>query len=102
MNLLMNPDGPYGPARIPKEGLYWIARKTGARIVAVGAFTATSYRLPRWDRYMLPLPFSRIGVCYGSPLEVHGDEPPIEALSRIREAIDAAQLAARALYYRRR
>jgi len=102
MNLLMNPDGPHGPARVPKEGLYWIARKTGAQVVPVGAFTATSYRLPRWDRYMLPLPFSRIGVCYGRPLEIDGGPGPSEALSRTREAIDAAQLAARALYYRGR
>jgi lysophospholipid acyltransferase (LPLAT)-like uncharacterized protein len=99
MNLLMNPDGPYGPPRVPKEGLYWIARKTGARILPVGAFCATSYRLPRWDRYMLPLPFSRIGVCYGSPLEVHSDERPLGALTRIRNAINAAELTARRLYY---
>jgi lysophospholipid acyltransferase (LPLAT)-like uncharacterized protein len=102
VTLLMNPDGPYGPARVPKEGLYWIARKTGAQIVPVGAFTATACRLPRWDRYLLPLPFSRIGVCYGCPLEIDGHERSERVLARVRKAIDAADAAARRLYYGKR
>ncbi|MBN1834662.1 MAG: DUF374 domain-containing protein [Spirochaetales bacterium] len=101
-NLLMNPDGPYGPPRIPKEGLLWLARKTGARIVPVGAYTGTACRLPRWDRYLLPLPFSRIGVCYGSPFEIASIPDPREALARIRSAIDAAISRARQLYYQGR
>ena len=37
-----------------------LARKTGANTILVGMRFAKAWRLASWDRFYLPLPFSRI------------------------------------------
>ncbi len=63
----ITPDGPDGPAYVIKPGLAYIARKVDAAILPMGAYTRHGYRLPRWDRYVVPYPFSRISICIGAP-----------------------------------
>lgn len=71
----ITPDGPDGPAYIVKPGVAYIAQKAKALIVPVGAYARHGYRLNRWDRYILPYPFSRISVAIGEPMKVgKGDE----------------------------
>ena len=64
-------DGPLGPAEVPKEGIFWIAKMSGVRIVPL-SFKPRFYRCfeKSWDRFRLPFPFSSIEVCYGEPIEV--------------------------------
>jgi lysophospholipid acyltransferase (LPLAT)-like uncharacterized protein len=97
-NLFLNPDGPYGPSRKPKGGVVFIARKAGALIVPAGAFTGTSIRLPRWDRYVIPFPFSRITIILGEPLEVHPEDDADQAGTMVRERLDEVERAAEALH----
>jgi hypothetical protein len=82
-SLYLNPDGPDGPSHEPKRGVIFIARKAGALIVPAGAFTATGFRIPRWDRYVVPFPFSCITVVLGEALEV----PPQADLEQARVAL---------------
>lgn len=96
-NLVINPDGPYGPSREPKDGLAVIARKSGALIVPAGAYAGAAIRLPRWDRYTIPLPFSRIAVVMHEPFQVPGGNPE-QVRATIRDRINAAESAAEALY----
>jgi len=101
-HLFVNPDGPDGPTHEPKQGLSFIARKAKALIVPAGAFTATAYRIPRWDRYVVPFPFSRIAVVLGQPLDLaahHADSE--EAREAIRARLNEAEQAARERYRRR-
>ena len=97
-NLFVNPDGPDGPSHEPKEGVLFIARKSGAPIVPTAAFTATAFRVPRWDHYVVPLPFSRIAVAAGEPLVI----PPRESLDRaraeLRERLNQVERRAEHLY----
>jgi lysophospholipid acyltransferase (LPLAT)-like uncharacterized protein len=97
-NLLLNPDGPDGPSHEPKGGVVFIARKAGALIVPAAAFTATGFRIPRWDRYVVPLPFSRITVILEEPLEVPPEADLEGARGALRERLNAVERAAEELY----
>ena len=97
-DLYLNPDGPDGPSHEPKDGVIFIARKTGAPIVPAGAFTATCYRVPRWDRYVLPFPYSRIAVVAGEPLVVHRHANLEDARAELRARLNDAELQAERLY----
>jgi lysophospholipid acyltransferase (LPLAT)-like uncharacterized protein len=99
-HLCLNPDGPDGPTHEPKKGVVFIARKTGALIVPTGAFTATGYRIPRWDRYTVPLPFSRIAVILGEPIELTTEMDPDQARLLVRDRLNEVEQAAEELYQR--
>jgi lysophospholipid acyltransferase (LPLAT)-like uncharacterized protein len=55
----ITPDGPRGPVYAMKPGALILARRSGARLVLVGVDFASSWRLPSWDGFHLPRPFSR-------------------------------------------
>ncbi|NOQ39397.1 MAG: hypothetical protein GQ562_03695 [Anaerolineales bacterium] len=69
-NLIIHPDGPAGPAYIVKPGLSFLAKKTGAAILPFGCYCRHAYHVPRWDRYTLPLPFSKVHIQIGNILTV--------------------------------
>jgi lysophospholipid acyltransferase (LPLAT)-like uncharacterized protein len=96
--LYVNPDGPYGPSHVPKDGVLFIARKADAPITPVGAFTATAVHVPRWDRYTIPLPFSRIAVAFGEPLVVPASGSLDAARSELAERLSHAEQRAEELY----
>jgi lysophospholipid acyltransferase (LPLAT)-like uncharacterized protein len=63
-------DGPRGPYGVAKPGALAAARATGAVVVPMGAYAERAITLKKaWDRFMLPLPFSRVRVVLGAPLE---------------------------------
>jgi lysophospholipid acyltransferase (LPLAT)-like uncharacterized protein len=99
--LYINPDGPAGPTHEPKAGLAYVARRTSACIVPMGAYAAACYRIRRWDRYTVPLPFARIAVAVREPFEIEPDGDIESASHLIRDRLDDAEQAAEALYYRR-
>jgi len=66
------PDGPDGPARVPKPGIAFIAEKAGAQILPIGTAAWPCLRQPRWDRYMLPLPFARVSIVFRPAIEAPG------------------------------
>lgn len=100
-NTFINPDGPDGPPHVVKPGVVYIAQKTGARLLPGAAFTATKCRLKRWDRYTVPLPFSRIAIVVGEPVSAPRDGDP-EAIARtLTKALHQAAADAKRLYYGR-
>ncbi|HEU4428691.1 MAG TPA: DUF374 domain-containing protein [Myxococcota bacterium] len=64
------PDGPRGPAFEAKPGVLALAAATGAPLIPVGIAAAPARRLRSWDRALVPLPFARVRVVYGSALEI--------------------------------
>jgi lysophospholipid acyltransferase (LPLAT)-like uncharacterized protein len=97
-SLYIIPDGPAGPSRQPKTGVLFIAQRTGAPIVPTAAFTATALHVPRWDRYVVPFPYSRIAVFAGEPLVVKPDEDIDQARAALRERLNDAESRAERLY----
>lgn len=79
-NLVIVPDGPKGPRRRCKKGIFYIAEKTGKKIIPVGV--AASHKLVlgfRWDKYFIPLPFSRVVLFAGEPFEGENDTLQLDA-----------------------
>lgn len=96
----INPDGPDGPAYRVKPGAVYIAQKTGAALLPLGAYTRTAYRLNRWDQYAVPYPWSRISVVIGPPLTVAGELTTVAG--RLTDALHRAAAQAAANYYEKR
>ena len=97
-SLYLNPDGPDGPSHEPKKGVIFIARKAGALIVPAGAYTGSGFHIPRWDRYTVPAPSSRIAVVLGEPLEVTPQADAEQARAALQERLNEVEQAAERLY----
>jgi hypothetical protein len=64
------PDGPRGPVHQCKPGAVLLSQLTGKPILPVSFAASRTWRFKTWDRFELPLPFSRIAIAYGEPLRV--------------------------------
>ena len=58
-------DGPAGPRHKSKEGPFFLANRTNARIMPVRIYVKHALRCPTWDRFQVPLPFSRVVIRFG-------------------------------------
>jgi hypothetical protein len=96
--LMINPDGPYGPARVAKPGAAYLAQRSRAVVLPVGSYTHTCYRLRRWDRYALPLPFSRVTAVVRPPLRFERGESRGQLLDVLSEELTAALVEAERLH----
>ena len=81
-------DGPKGPWRRVKPGALLLARRTKLPVVPI-TFSADRFKLLRsWDMGMIPKPFARVVVAYGSPMDVSTLGSPAEAAEAIGVALD--------------
>lgn len=64
----ITPDGPKGPAKEFKEGIVFIAKVTKLPVVLVSVDINREKVFNSWDRFRLPLPFSRIVVKYSDQI----------------------------------
>lgn len=64
------PDGPQGPRHFCKPGSLLLAQMSGKPVLAMAVAAGWSWRLPTWDRLLLPLPFSRVRILVGEPYSV--------------------------------
>ncbi len=87
-------DGPKGPPRVVQPGILQLARLTGGWILPITFSSDRPRFLASWDRYLLPLPFSKNVVVYGQPFPIHDDQPDREALAQIGDALDQATVEA--------
>lgn len=75
-DLAITPDGPRGPCYVVQEGVIALAELTGLPIVPVSYQLGWKWRLQSWDRFQVPLPFSRCDVKFAQPIRVpHGSAP---------------------------
>lgn len=92
---VVSPDGPLGPYRVAKPGALIVARESGLAIRPWALTASPSIRLRgRWDRQVVPLPFSRIRVVEGEPITVAPRDRLRPLLGRLQAELDGA--AARA------
>jgi hypothetical protein len=63
-------DGPRGPAYTVKPGVLAVAQKTGAAVLPVVASARRRFHLRSWDRFLIPVPFTRAIVLVGEPVWV--------------------------------
>lgn len=65
LDVNITPDGPRGPVYKVGSGLIFLAEKTGAPIVPLHVECSRCIRFNSWDRFMVPLPFSRVDFTFG-------------------------------------
>jgi lysophospholipid acyltransferase (LPLAT)-like uncharacterized protein len=81
-------DGSKGPRHYCKPGAIMVARLAGAPIVPIGFAASRAWRLPSWDRHVVPKLFARVLVVVGEPFEV-ADGRKDEDMERQRLDLEA-------------
>lgn len=67
-NAAITPDGPRGPARRLQEGVVSLGQISQRPIIPISFSARHAVRLKSWDRFMVPLPFSRVAMVFGDPI----------------------------------
>ena len=82
-------DGPRGPLHKVKQGSVFIAGRLQIPIVPVVTYAKHCLTLKKsWDKFLVPMPFTKGVVLYGKPLVVDGTaKEEIESKRRELEAI---------------
>ncbi len=81
-DLAITPDGPRGPRYVVQEGVMSLAQITGLPIIPFAYYLPWKIQVRSWDRFQIPLPFSRCYMVVGKPVRV-----PREAADSQREAL---------------
>lgn len=63
---VITPDGPRGPRFQFKPGAILLAQMSGRPILPI-AYAASRAWLIKWDKFVIPVPFSRIAIAVGPP-----------------------------------
>jgi lysophospholipid acyltransferase (LPLAT)-like uncharacterized protein len=64
-DLAITPDGPRGPRYVVQDGAMALAQVTGLPLVPASYHLRWKIQLKSWDRFQIPLPFSRCDVFAG-------------------------------------
>jgi lysophospholipid acyltransferase (LPLAT)-like uncharacterized protein len=70
LDLAITPDGPRGPCYVVQEGVMSVAQVTGLPIIPFTCRLGWKVRPNSWDRFQIPLPFSRCEMIIGKPIRV--------------------------------
>ncbi len=87
-DLAITPDGPRGPCYEVQDGVIATAQLTGLPIVPVNIRLGWKYPLNSWDRFEIPLPFSRCDITLAAPIRVPREATP-ELRSQLRAQLQA-------------
>jgi lysophospholipid acyltransferase (LPLAT)-like uncharacterized protein len=72
-HVAITPDGPRGPCYHLQDGVVALAQLTGLPIIPVSSLITPKFRTKSWDRFQIPLPFSRCEVRIGKPICIPRD-----------------------------
>jgi len=70
----LTPDGPTGPIYEVKPGIIFLQQKAGSLIVPMGVDAVWKKNFNSWDDYLLPLPFSKASLVFGSPFSFNEED----------------------------
>ncbi len=97
----VTPDGPRGPRYELNPGLIKLAQLTHVPVMCFHVRYGCAVRLKTWDRFVIPLPFSKIFITFDELLDVPRelDDDGFEAKrceieERMRRSVDDLELAA--------
>ena len=84
----ITPDGPQGPAKIPKAGTIRAAQKTGAIIVPAAGQSSKRWSFTNWDTFYLSKPYGKIIQLFGEPISLEQNESYNNCAERLRVALN--------------
>ena len=88
----ITPDGPRGPRLEISDGIISLAKLSGCPIVPVTYATSRRKVLGSWDRFIIPLPFSKGVLAWGEPIDVP-KKLSAEELEKARQTVLERMLA---------
>lgn len=79
-NVAIMVDGPAGPLHEIKNGVIKVAKHTGGAIIPMVWYSPnkTLVKFPTWDKFKIPLGFTKIINLYGEPIYVPENSTPEE------------------------
>jgi hypothetical protein len=87
-------DGPKGPVHKYKPGGILLARMTNTPIVPMAFAARPMKELSTWDRFLVPMPFARVVIAFGEPVEIDRSVTT-ENVHRAQAEMEAALAAAK-------
>jgi lysophospholipid acyltransferase (LPLAT)-like uncharacterized protein len=84
LNGCISVDGPRGPRHVVKQGAVILAFRTPAWVIPLRGFCKNPVVFNSWDRFQLPLPFSRVHIHFDEPYQLSAKDLSEEALERDR------------------
>ena len=86
--IVITPDGPRGPRQRLGDGPIRLAKLTGAPLMPCTFAVRNRKLLKSWDRLVLPLPFGKGKIIWGTPVTVPADADE-RKIEHIRERIES-------------
>lgn len=86
--VVITPDGPKGPRQRLGAGPATLAKLSGAPLISCVFAVKNRKQLGSWDRFVLPLPFGKGVIIWGTPA-APGPETSDEDLARLGAALEA-------------
>ena len=87
----MTPDGPRGPAKIPKAGVIRAAQKSGAVVVPAIGQAKRRWGFTNWDTFYVAKPFSKIVLRYGTPFVFKKTDDFQKCTDKLKHALDSLE-----------
>jgi lysophospholipid acyltransferase (LPLAT)-like uncharacterized protein len=84
-SIAITPDGPRGPRYQIHDGIVALAQITGRSILPASTRVNWKFCLRSWDRFQIPLPFSRCEVRVGPLVKISRDSTEEERVARKTE-----------------
>lgn len=84
----ITPDGPRGPVNKFKPGAILLAQMSGRPMLPIAYAASRAWRI-KWDRFVIPWPFSRIAIAVGEPRYVPRTLDA-RAIERLQEEMEQA------------
>jgi len=85
-DLAITPDGPRGPRYAIQDGVMSLAQLTGLSIIPASYNLSSKIQVNSWDRFQIPLPFSRCEINVAKPIRVPRDCTDAER-KKLRETL---------------
>lgn len=99
LDVTVTPDGPRGPRYRMSPGLIKLAQITRSPVMGVHVHYSRAIRLKTWDRFVVPLPFSRLTIIFDELLDVPRqldddafESKRVEAENMMRAGVDDLDL----------
>jgi lysophospholipid acyltransferase (LPLAT)-like uncharacterized protein len=86
-NIAITVDGPKGPPFKAKDGVIFLAQKTGAVIIPVCVKFEKFLRLNTWDRLVIPYPFTKAQFLTGKEIRVSPEDTLEEKRRELEEEL---------------
>ncbi len=85
--VVITPDGPRGPRQRLGDGPLRLAKMSGAPILPCIFAVRNRIQFKSWDRFVLPLPFGKGKIVWGTPVFVSADADDRE-IEKLRDQIE--------------